>query len=202
MLTELAEIGMEIARAAGRRATAGLEDETGAGDRRDPALAYARAARAVRLCIALQSRLLGELPALERAEARARCEQQQARKTEIVHLVRKVGQTGREDEIEPICDEAWERLNDADEYGEVMDLPLREAVARICEDLGLVPDWSAWGTGAFADEGPGGAADVLLPFWGRAGAKPRGGASEGKAGLEPIPPPGAPNRIAGSPPPR
>ena len=66
VLTELTGIGMEIARAAGRAAVAGLDGAPGAGA--DPGLTYTRAARTVRMCIALQSRLLNDLEALDRGE--------------------------------------------------------------------------------------------------------------------------------------
>ena len=67
-LDRLAEMGMRIAEAATNRAVAGLEGETDKGDRRDPTLAYGRAARAVRMCFALQTRLMDALSALDRAE--------------------------------------------------------------------------------------------------------------------------------------
>jgi hypothetical protein len=68
VLTELAEIGMEIARGAGRCAVESLEGDAAATGP-DPTLAYSRAARAVRMTIALQARLLKALPELDRAEA-------------------------------------------------------------------------------------------------------------------------------------
>ena len=35
-------------------------------------------------------------------------------------------------------------MRDIDEYGAAMTLPLREAVALICQDLEVTPDWSLW----------------------------------------------------------
>src|SRR4051812_42698194 len=60
VLGELADLGMEIARAATQAATtAPAPDEAAApGFRGDPVLAYTRAARAVRQTFALQSTLL------------------------------------------------------------------------------------------------------------------------------------------------
>src|SRR4051794_18794903 len=65
-LTRLAEIGMEIAEAAGRQAAAAQSDAGEAALPGDPGLTYSRAARAVRLTIALQSRLAKDLAALDR----------------------------------------------------------------------------------------------------------------------------------------
>ena len=144
-------------------------------------LADARAARAVRMCIALQSRRLGELPALERAERMAGLERRGARKRQIVHLVRTVAESEHADEIEQISGEAWERLNDTDEYSAVMNGSLREAVARICDDLDVTPDWSLWG-GEFEAKDP-------FPRRGRSRRRPPpaghppGGAGRGGSGI-------------------
>ena len=59
MLTKLAQVGMELAEAVGREAQA-APIEAG--------LAFARVARAVRMTIALQSRLAKDLAALDRAD--------------------------------------------------------------------------------------------------------------------------------------
>ena len=215
-LARLAEMGMQIAEAATRAAVAGLEGEADARDHRDPTLAFTRAARAVRMCFALQTRLLNELPALERAEEKVRYDLRHARKKQIVRLLEQVAETAHGDEIERISDEAWERLGDADEYGEVMNLPLGEAVARICKDLDVTPDWGLWGGGEISA----GAEELSLPFMGR--VDPEGGRvgnvlhtrlppgcptrrlrrhppHEGE-GAKPDPP-GAANRIAGPAPP-
>ena len=158
MLTRLVEIGMEIAEAAGRRAVAALEGEappaTTAGD---PALAYARAARAVRMTIALQARLLKDLPALDRADAVVRSEAAHARRRRIHRLVEQAIAAGGEDadEIEQLSDDAWERLRDADEYAALMTCPLAEAAARIAKDLGLSPDGCAWAMEPWALSGSG-----------------------------------------------
>ena len=72
MLTRLAEIGLNAAAAVERRALALAEASGEAGPiGTDPGLAYARIARAVRMTIALQSRLLKELAAPGEAEPRA-----------------------------------------------------------------------------------------------------------------------------------
>jgi hypothetical protein len=149
VLSELVDIGMEIARAAGRRATATLEGEEAAPAHPDPTLAYARAAKAVRMCVALQARLLKDLPAIETGERLALSELSSARKRHIVERVSRAAEDDpvNEYDIENLADAAWEHLRDADEYSALMTVPLQEAVTRICKELGLPPqDWVGEGS--------------------------------------------------------
>ena len=156
MLTELAEIGMEIARAAGRLAVAAPEGEGRSGgatahDRCDPGLTFARAARAVRTTIALQARLSKDLEALDKAEASDRTNREYARKNRIHRLVKDAiaaEPDADECEFKQLSWAAWERLTDDDD-GDFADRPIAEAVARICADLGLPSDW---GETAFGEE--------------------------------------------------
>ena len=165
MLSRLAEIGMEIAEAAGRQAAAA--EGSDAPPLRDPALAYARVARAVRMTIALQSRLAKDLSELDRAEGKAAAAKASVRRSRLHRLVEQAIEAGRagdedfdEDEIERLSTEAWERLTDAaDEADFAGCAPLAEVVARICEDLQLSPDWTARlmaaaGVGASGPEPP------------------------------------------------
>jgi hypothetical protein len=128
------------------------------------AMAYARAARAVRLTVAVQSRVLRELERVERqgefnapAEARrrreARHEASQARKASIQRIVRRVAEGEGEgaERIEALVEDAAERLDDADVYGDVLTRPMGEIIARICADLGLRPDWEGLAHEAWAD---------------------------------------------------
>ena len=150
MLSRLAEIGMEIAEAAGRQAT-GAAGESDAPFRTDPALAYARVARAVRMTIALQSRLAKDLSELDQAEGKSEAARVAARRSRLHRLVEQAIEAGRagdedfdEDEIERLSSDAWERLTDAaDEADFAGCAPFAEVVARICEDLQLSPDWTA-----------------------------------------------------------
>jgi hypothetical protein len=144
MLTELAGIGMEIARAAGRRACALAEGgDTGSGGL-DPGLSYARAARAVRLTIALQSKLARDLAALDEAGTRARTADAARRRDRIHRRVEQVieAEEGDAGEAERLSSNAWERLTDEDESA-LLDRPIEELVAQICQDLGLSPSWPA-----------------------------------------------------------
>jgi hypothetical protein len=142
-LTRLTEIGMEIAESAGRAARLAEAGELGA-DAPDPALTYARAARAVRLTIALQSRLAKDLTALAEAETRARGAAAARQRDRIHRRIERAAETERPDaaEVERLSSDAWERLTEADD-AELLDLPIDEIVARICADLGLSPDWAA-----------------------------------------------------------
>jgi hypothetical protein len=77
-LSRLAEAGVQMAEAAGRRALAEAEAPEPAADQghADPNQAYAKVARSVRLTVALRSRALKDWVALEQAgaEAWAACE--------------------------------------------------------------------------------------------------------------------------------
>jgi hypothetical protein len=160
LLGRLAEAGLEIALAIERQATgmatsAGAQGDTTAVARGDIALAYARVARAVRMTVALQSKRIKELQALEEGAARAlvaaeaeeddaRLDLEDARKARVERIVTRVikAQLDDEDAVERLADEASERLDDEDLYGDVLARPFSEIVADICRDLGLDPDWS------------------------------------------------------------
>jgi hypothetical protein len=149
MLTRLAEMGMEIAEAATLQARALAQGGEQRPDALDPALAYSRAARAVRLTIALQSRLAKEMAALGEAATRARAVAASQRRNRIhARIEQALAEAERpdtdadEDKIERLSSAAWERLTEEDDAG-LLALPVDEVVARICADLGLPPDWAA-----------------------------------------------------------
>jgi hypothetical protein len=151
MLSRLAQIGMEIAEACGRQAANDKPGET--MPRRDPGLVFARVARAVRMTIALQSRLAKDLAALDRADDLAEVARKDVRRMRLRRLVGQAVSAGIapddkrdenaiEDEIDRLSDEAYERLTDAED-GDLMGRPFEEVVSGICADLGLSPDWTA-----------------------------------------------------------
>jgi hypothetical protein len=153
MLGRLAEAGLEIAVALERQATAADADAPPVA-RGDIALAYARVARAVRMTLALQSKLIKDLQALEagaaQALADAEAEQddvqlalEEDRKARIERIVGRVIKAERDDKdaVERLAAEASERLDDEDLYGDVLARPFSEVVADIRRDLGLHPDW-------------------------------------------------------------
>jgi hypothetical protein len=156
MLDRLAQIGMELAEACGREAkadTAAPADTADGSARRDPGLTFARVARGVRMTIALQSRLLKDLAALDRADECAEAARKSNRRMRLRRLVVQAAEAqvasrdhdldedALEDEIEYLASEAYERLTDAEE-GDFLGRPFHEAVAAICADLGLSPDWA------------------------------------------------------------
>jgi hypothetical protein len=171
MLGELAELGLEVARIVERRAKA-VDAGTSDADLQGVAMAYARVARAVRMTLLLQSRLINELKSHEmaaareaalalRAEDRARLAPHEEHKARVERIVERVAkaQVDDEDEVERLVDEAGERLDDDDIYGDVTARPIGELVALVCRDLGLDPDWTRLADEAWAQaEIEGGAA--------------------------------------------
>jgi hypothetical protein len=156
MLSRLAEVGMEIAEACGREAKAPPAE--GAA-RSHPGLVFARVARAVRMTIALQSRLMKDLAALDRADEIAERARTTKRRTRLAQLIedaarakvdaqREAGarfwadEDAVEDEIEALTSEGYERLIDAEDGG-LWGRPFDAVVAAVCKDLGLSPDWTA-----------------------------------------------------------
>ncbi len=139
-LERLADIGMLIAEAAGRRA---LADDDGAGVA-DAGLSYTRAARAVRLTLALQTRLSGDMAAFERGQAATRAAEAGRRRDRIHARVEQAIEAERcdPDEVETLSSQVWERLTDPDD-ADLLSGPIDEVVARICQDLGLSPAWAA-----------------------------------------------------------
>jgi hypothetical protein len=159
MLTRLAEIGMEIAEAAGRRAQASLAAEAEPAGA-DPGLAFTRVARAVRQTLALQSQLMKDLAAVEREAGHVRFSEAGARKRRMQRILGEAihAEHGGDFEIRHLTRQVRERLGDPDEYGDVLARPVAETMARICRDLGLSPDWSVrvaeyWEAEGWAPEG-------------------------------------------------
>jgi hypothetical protein len=151
LLGRLAEAGVEIAVAVEAQAKSGEPF-----DGQAVAMAYARVSRAVRLSIALQSRIIKDVKtgevALEqaRAEAVEREEQERTlpahlRKVRVGRIVERLAETEHPDEdewIDGLVARADRLLDDEDFCGDLMDRPVSEIVARICKQLGLSPDWT------------------------------------------------------------
>jgi len=143
-LDELGDLGLTVARAVARRAEAAGADE----DLGDLAMAYSRAARAVRQSIMLHDRLIkalqdwdrAALDAFDKADTLAR-NNHKARVERIVERAARKKYGEDEDAVERLVTEAAERLDDQDLYGEVLNRSVAELVAEICRDLGLEPDW-------------------------------------------------------------
>lgn len=182
LLGRLAEAGLNIALAVERQVMA---VEAGSPEAGSPeavqvvqglALAYGRVSRAVRLSVALQGRVLKELQALDEVAARTRkgelaeaaraaAAQAAERKGRVERIVGRVIAEAFEDqaEVDRAAEEAWDRLEHDDIYGDLSRKPVSELIARICQDLGLSPDWPRLAQEAWAEEEiAGGAAGAPL----------------------------------------
>ena len=189
LLDELAEMGMDLARAVHRRGTAlGEGGEDGVPPPADAGLAFSRVSRTVRLTLALGTCVQAAMDA-RRAEA---AQPATAGPSEAVErlkqlLARKFGGSGDaryedvfadEDEDEGDEREAGEREAGLREFRErlveverdpdVSGRPVGEVIGRICRDLGVAPDWGGWAQEAEA-------APSIAPPLGELPAKPAEG---------------------------
>jgi len=185
LLGELAELGLDVARAVERQASGRAEAPAapvvqGPIFKGDFALAYARVSRAVRLTLMLQARLIEELKAADAGRAPARAEaaadsvrsspedQRKARVERIVERLAEAEYPDDEDQVSDLLREAAERLDDEDLFGDLMDRPLSELVARLCQQLDLEPRWAElaqelWAVREVASGQPGWPLAAYLP---------------------------------------
>jgi hypothetical protein len=167
MLHELAEIGMQIARAVRDEALARAEladadaprppSRFGGGDL---GLVYGRIAKAVRQTLALETRLADgvEQARVERRRAHVAAvraeydERQQEIRDYVAEAIEAeaVERQTPEREIERLLDDLDERLDAGDYDDALADAPIGDLVERICADLGVIPDWSLWDDHAWA----------------------------------------------------
>jgi hypothetical protein len=148
-LAELGEIGLELARLVRRRAAEqAAANPDGAVDE-SLGLVFARIARAVRQTFALEARLAedrrtaqAETAARAAAESRLRVER---RKTKVRTAVERIlDAEAHESDAENLFYDLTERLETDYDDADFTDRPIGELVARICRDLGVIPDWSLW----------------------------------------------------------
>ena len=156
MLRELADIGMEIARAVQGEVRAQAETAVETEAPRlvaDLGLAFSRVSRAVRQTLALEARLEDDRQERRRAaeaaeEARSQADGEMAERAAKVKA--KLMQLLYPDrERDHRWDEVpWENLNDEPDdepdEGFVADRPAADVVAGVYGDLGLKPDLSLW----------------------------------------------------------
>jgi hypothetical protein len=160
-LDELAGVGLEIARALERQAKGELL-EGAPPIAEDIALAYSRTARAVRLTIALQSKLTEDFSAFGPDSIRARLQAstlagQEAKKLRpsrrlAVHRIAQrviLGEAEDQETADQLNERVVERLDD-EGFCDLLNQPFSEIVAQICKDLGLSPDWPALAEEAWA----------------------------------------------------
>jgi hypothetical protein len=160
VLGELAEIGLALARSLGRQVADAAAAEPAGRPRPsggDPALAFSRIARAVRLTLALEARFDQDGQAAEAERAARRADDERARldrrigglilKDEARAIARaaieaEAGERGGEIDVERLLADLDERLEDEADWD--CDRPIGEMVARICRDLGVAFDADAW----------------------------------------------------------
>jgi hypothetical protein len=159
MLAELAEIGMQMARAVRDEAVARADAVDGAArpsrfGSGDLGLVYSRIARAVRQTLALETRLADEIEKAGVERARDRLETLRRAATERQEQIRDyvaeaieaeaVERNAADSDVERLLDDLDERI-EAGDYDDTLDTaPIGELVARICADLGVIPDWDLW----------------------------------------------------------
>jgi len=161
LLKELAEIGMELARALKPGAEPSGDAAQGKG--RDPADAFAPLSRAIRLTLALEAKTDQELRDLKagivvaREVERTRTVERQrvadieearalARKIpdRVIEAAEAEGELKDADALVAFVDAIYERLMRDEAYAYCVGWPLRETVERLCHDLCITPDWSRW----------------------------------------------------------
>ena len=150
-LDRLAAFGMEVAEAIVRRA----KDETDEAPSGDIALAFDRAARAVRLTVSLQSLLIAQIDARDDGREIAGPAGGRAASNDDDYYdddepVRSRWREPESEEAEradaaslnPAAprDRADRERPDRDRYADLLKLPFAEVIAHICQDLGLDPD--------------------------------------------------------------
>lgn len=146
----------------------------------DLVLGFARLARAVRVTVALRARLIGELEAVDELQDRRTGHRRDAaredRKAQLGRVLTRIiedetlaacdddseggaaetdaveGREGDSEACERLIDEAYERLDDEERYGDLLDRPVSELIALICRDLGLSPDWPRLAEEAWAQD--------------------------------------------------
>ena len=168
LLAQLTEIGLGLA----RKLVDEVHDGGFAKIKGDPALMYTRIARTVRQCIALEVKIdeaLREWLALseaERAERRAldgaKASGARAVDEGEAEALVDIERGSREWRGEPERGERAERFW-ADSYVIEDEGSFVEIVAKVCRDLGVTPDWSAW-----SEDGPEDLVvkpDVASTFW-------------------------------------
>jgi hypothetical protein len=199
VLGDLAELGLDVARTIERQSSASAARDA-AAEVQGMGLAYARVARAVRLTIALQSKRIEDLQALE-ARAQADEDETEAyeelltpinvRKARVSRIVERVaeaeyeneGADAADDALDRLLTEADERLDDEDVYGDLLERPMSEIVARLCRD-------EVWAREEI-DSGPPGAPLAALVRARRTPSAPD--AAPSPAAPPPTPPPEAPD---------
>ncbi len=145
------------------------KDATSKSPRFDPTEAFAKLSRTVRLTIHLETKADEALRAgqflarearkaerkpREKTDVRERCDAARAIVDNRVSAVID-REALNEADFCGLMEALEERFGEDEAYIDLEDRPLRQTVERLCEDLGLSPDWSRWvGADWVADAGP------------------------------------------------
>jgi hypothetical protein len=153
----------------------------------DPFTAFERVARAVRLAVALASRIKDEIAAsmggkpfdLDAFVSQAPCSKAK-RMTDLSEAVREAtGPAAKHqgkalqdvsddvetsESAEDLVSELDEAVGEDEEFYRLLKGPLKDAIAAICADLGLKPDWSLWTEDGFPPP-PGGGEEDWIAFF-------------------------------------
>jgi hypothetical protein len=181
-LEDLADMGGELARLVLRQAHERAEAETPDAPAAGPGLGlvFARVARAVRQTWALHDRFDRERQAREdeseaqrAARVTADIEKRTRARTDMrlrgaisMNTVREAIESVFEarideevgeddavpDELHDLYNALDERLFDPKDKDDFADLPISQLIARVCKDLGIIPDWSLWANEEWAIE--------------------------------------------------
>ncbi len=171
MLRCLSDIGMWLVDALVRHAAPGASNPKSYGPRIafpfgfDPAEAYERFSRAVRLALTLEAKIAREIAALRAggsiaaaapaaSPARARNLPEAGREPAALHdqnleTLPEVDDEDAKDgdaaeRAEALAGDLKEPVRESESFYRLLKGPLKDAVAAICADLGLRPDWSQW----------------------------------------------------------
>ena len=158
VLQELTEIAMQIARAVRDEVLAPVDEAKPAPPSRfgrgDPGLVISRIAKAVRQTLLLQTRVFDGIEKAKEAEGRRKLDVQRLildqRQEDVRGFVADAIETEvergdlAEQAAERLLEELDERLEDGCYDDMLPDAPIPDLITRICNDLGLSPDWRIW----------------------------------------------------------
>ncbi|HEY1561247.1 MAG TPA: hypothetical protein VGF71_10205 [Caulobacteraceae bacterium] len=172
ILEEMTEIGLRLLRAleTGGEAKASEASATGpSGKRRDPVDHYASLTRSLRLTLKLEAETDEALAALKDGLTETRQRQRRlaawstppanargaSRRETVRQCLRVVAE--RESESEEQLDHFFlaieQRLAEDPAYADLDAAPLRQILERLCFDLNINPDWTAWTGSGWTCEG-------------------------------------------------
>lgn len=161
LLSYLMNLGAWLGRALTRQAAPAFDDPEWTGprvsfpDRCNPIVIFARIARAVRLAMALRLKIEEQIADLQAGKVECPAEPARAEKAVVEATGLEGGELAQPAEVDanedlqaskpPVAPcELREQRPESDRFHRLLNGPLKDAVAAICADFGLRPDWSQW----------------------------------------------------------